>query len=700
MTQPRQRPASIAYVRSPLPGAVLSAVLLSSAAGAQDRDGMEADAYMISRAYTEEFFFQEYPAIASVTRLPQSKAQTPASVTVIDRSMIEASGFTEIVDLLRLVPGFQVAHADGRLHVATYHGQSSQYQARFQVLVDGRSVYLPLLSNVDWTVPGVHMDDIERIEVIRGPNAPAYGSNAFLGTINILTRQPFMDRGGRVAIGAGDPGMRRFVARHGGSIEGMDYRITGSYRTSDGFKDRDDGYELGGLYFRGSLALGPADELELQLGMDSGHTGADGDESNPLNPVRKRNVDSHHQQLVWRHRTPADNDLTVQFYHNHYRHDDRYTIATPLSGILGVPPEWIPLLFDGQPDQHLVFALFHGTADRYDIELQHSSEPRQGLRLAWGAGLRQDRLRSEFLLGSAGNFRDSSERLFLNGELSPRSDITVNLGLMVEHGDIIDTQYSPRVAINWTATPGQMLRASISAAHRSPALLDNHWDYAARLADGTVLDQRHIADEPLDSERIISYEIGHIAEFPDRYLTIETKLFRERIRDILTLARDATYPDPMGNGAALARNGGRIDTQGIEGQILYRPASHSFIAFQYSYAEIKARTLRQLNPDTFRSRDDATPSHTLSLLASHRFDSDLQLSTGLYRVAEQRWLGDGDLLPAYNRVDIRLAQGFQAAAGRGEVSFVLQNISSEYASFRDENLFDTRAFLQLAWTQK
>lgn len=149
------------------------ALIMSSIISANGQDNPPIDQDLEDASFGEELFFQEIPSVISATRLQQSKAQIPASVTVINRVMIEASGFVEIVDLLRLVPGFQVAHVDGRSHVATSHGQSSQYQARLLILVDGRSVYLPFFSNADWTTLGVQIDDIERIEVIRGPNAPA-----------------------------------------------------------------------------------------------------------------------------------------------------------------------------------------------------------------------------------------------------------------------------------------------------------------------------------------------------------------------------------------------------------------------------------------------------------------------------------------------------------------------------------------------
>lgn len=680
-------------------GSVLKPVLAgftlmtSTTISANGQDNKSIDQDLEDASYSEEFFFQEVSSVITATRLQQSKAQTPASVTVIDRAMIEASGFVEIVDLLRLVPGFQVAHADGRLPVATSHGQSSQYQARLQVLVDGRSVYLPFLSNVDWTALGIQIDDIERIEVIRGPNAPAYGANAFIGAVNIITRQPFLDRGNYASVRVGDPGMGNVVLRHGGDVKGMDYRITGNYRSSDGYGDQDDEYQLSGISFRGTLSLTPADEFEIQLGLGAGHTGTGFYE----NPDPPRNVDSQFQLMKLRHRLSSESDMSIQFYHNYYRTDDSYSLGL-VSEIFGVSPAAIPGTF-GQSDQKLYFAVENGKAERYDLELQHSSVLGPNLRLVWGAGLRHDSLSSKFLLGKSDAITDNSERLFLNSEIITSKNTTLNLGIMVEHGDIVDTQYSPRLGFNWAVNPRHIIRASISTAHRNPALLDNNWNYAIRFADGSVLDQIYLTDEKLDSEKIRSLEIGYLAEFPEKHLSFETKLFYEKIEDILTIAKDDTYSDPVGNGSFLIRNGGYLDIRGIDGQIMYRPSQNKFIAFQYGYAEAESLILKRLDPVKYVNFEDLTPTFTASLLAGYQFAGGLNASIGMYHIDEQEWSGEGDKVPAYDRIDFRLAQAFPTAHGNGELSFVLQNILDDYVEFREQNLFGTRAYIQFKWSQ-
>ena len=136
-----------------------------------------------TEALSERDFLAEVPLVLSVSRLPQRLDDTPGAVTVIDRDMIRLSGARDVADLLRLVPGFQTSMSfESIAPQATYHGGFNSYSNRMQVLVDGRSVYSPyFIGSVEPGLQTVAMDDIERIEVLRGSNSAAYGARAFLG---------------------------------------------------------------------------------------------------------------------------------------------------------------------------------------------------------------------------------------------------------------------------------------------------------------------------------------------------------------------------------------------------------------------------------------------------------------------------------------------------------------------------------------
>jgi len=129
----------------------------------------------------EQPFLQDFPVVLSASRLSQPLSESPNAITVIDRNMIKASGFRNIADLFRLVPGMYVGELYSHTPIVAYHGSTEEFSRRMQVLIDGRSVYLPPISMVDWEDIPLEMDDIERVEVVRGPAAASYGANSLHG---------------------------------------------------------------------------------------------------------------------------------------------------------------------------------------------------------------------------------------------------------------------------------------------------------------------------------------------------------------------------------------------------------------------------------------------------------------------------------------------------------------------------------------
>ena len=153
---------------------------------------------------TQQDYLQEIPVVLSASRLSQPLSETPNSVTVIDRAMIEASGFRTTADLFRLTPGMYVDFQSGSYPLVGYRGGTDAFSRRMQVLIYGRSAYLPPYNVVDWEDLPLHTNDIERIEVVRGPAATSYGTNSILGVINIITRDASALNGASVSLTRGN----------------------------------------------------------------------------------------------------------------------------------------------------------------------------------------------------------------------------------------------------------------------------------------------------------------------------------------------------------------------------------------------------------------------------------------------------------------------------------------------------------------
>lgn len=184
------------------------------------------------------------PEVLTATRLKQSPAEVPGSISVLDRELIVASGARDIPELMRLVPGMMVGYLSGNQPTVNYHGTSMSGARRLQVLIDGRSVYRPGLASVDWSDLPLALEDVERIEVFRGPNTVSYGANALMGVINIITRAPGESPGTRLKYTAGQRGIRDWYASQSIALEDSDFRLSLSGQEDDGFDRDHDGHAL------------------------------------------------------------------------------------------------------------------------------------------------------------------------------------------------------------------------------------------------------------------------------------------------------------------------------------------------------------------------------------------------------------------------------------------------------------------------
>jgi iron complex outermembrane receptor protein len=660
-----------------------------------------------SEAYlTEGDLLTDVPLVITASRLLQTPSRAPASVTVIDREMIDASTALEIPDLLRLVPGFQVSYPNGNIASVTYHGNEDAWSNRMQVLIDGRSVYSPLFSIVDWTHLDVDMDDIERIEVIRGPNAPVYGSNSFVSTINIITKQPFQDGGITARVTAGSQETLQEVFHYSENLGNLDYRITLSHHQDEGFDGVNDNKSLNSFSTRLVYDSTPKDSVDMQLGMTQGPEGAWG-QSPITSPDRDKDTQSHFFYTRWKHVLSATSDFHVQVYSNYLDWSDTYRIG-PLSSLFGVDPALVPLVFNGQPDQLLSLSRYDGTGRRKDIEMQHTLIPGANWRLVWGISYRVDTLQSFQILGTAEPRNDYSRRLFANAEWRAYDPLTLNAGAMIEENGIVGTYISPRFAANYEVFTNQTLRAVASRSLRSPSIYENFEYNAVRFGDGTVLDVQYVANGDLEAEVLDSYEIGYRAIYPTAKIEFDLKSYQEHMGSIISHPRDPGYPDMISpllssdqsTGSFVRVNNGYVDIWGAEIQLVYRPSHRTLFSLQYSYAEASGRIIRIIQggqPVRYNENiDEGTPTHTLSLLTSHVFSEGLQSSLEYFYVSAMEWGGDGSSLPSCRRLDVKISKNFSFDSVAGKISLIMQNaLDDEYMEFQVQNIFDRRAYLQL-----
>ncbi|RME34539.1 MAG: hypothetical protein D6786_04550 [Gammaproteobacteria bacterium] len=639
---------------------------------------------------TEEDLLGEIPQVSSVTGLRQAVSDSPASVTILDRQLIRASGAQNLADLFRLVPGFQVYHVNGNVFAVTSHGLSDEFPKRLEVRVDGRSVYQPLLSAIEWTTLGVELDDIERIEVVRGSNVPLQGSNAFLGSINIITRHPLEQRGSHMEVTAGSRNERRLSLRHSDSFMGVDYRISAGYRTNDGFPMLEDGLKGGHLDLRAGYTPTLVDSFDLELGYSQSFTGR-GDGDDPAEYFDRRFVSSY-QSLRWRRELAGGDDLSLQFYHNFLGMDDRRSLGR-LSEITGIPPALLPLLL-GQPDQTIHVGDDDYLTERYDLELRHRMELGELTRVIWGAGGRYDRIDSEWLLDGGEPVHDLSLRLFGNIEWRPLPFLLFNGGVMVEDNELVGTQVSPRLALNIRPLRNHGIRLSATRAHRSPSLLEASERQVVRFADGSVADVQNLSSPSLGEEDLTAFELGYVGRWPGPGITLDLKWYLEEVRNAIDTRKVSNYPGDLLGKVFINDNITRWDIHGVDGRLDWQPGPESRVSLQYAYADV--RGVRVRSDTDLSSLKRRVPRHTLSLLASHRFGNGLQASAVYYRVSPVKWIGGADI-DWYSRTDLRLALPLPLGGAGSEVSLVAQKLfGDEYLEYQANNRFERRIYLQLA----
>lgn len=647
---------------------------------------------------TETDFLGEIPVSLSASRLKQPLLDAPVSITIIDRAMIKASGFIDLADLMQLVPGFQVAHANGNLAVVTYHGLADAWPRRMQILVDGRSAYIPWLSNIDFAMLGVALDDIERIEVIQGSDAAAYGSNAFLAAINIITRQPFQQRGAFAQVTAGARNTREVVTRYGGGAGKFDYRVTANVRADDGFAGVDDATRARGLNVRGLYAPNTADTIDLQAGYNSGTFGAWANDT-PTSKPRDKKVQNSYAALRWQRTLSDTQDVQVQFYHNDYVTRDGYPIL-----FSEVWPQYSPSQIQaglgGRADASITYAEFNGETSRDDIEIQHTSMPNADLRLVWGGGLRSDRVRSFTWFNRKDWISDQSLRLFANTEWHMTSRLVVNAGAMTEHNNVVETQTSARLGLNYHVTHDHVLRVAVSHARRTPSLWEENTEWAAHFDDGSVLQMIWYSPGGLRPEQLTSYELGYRGEARSAHLDWDVKLYRERFRDVISVPTDYAfpqpYPDATGTGAFVVMNNGSVTVHGGEARLSYRPAHGALFSVQYNYARADGEHLSRLNPERWRDYGNAEPMHTVSAIGGYTFTNGWQFSAAIYHMDKVTWMGDGDQVDGHDRYDARIAKSFAWNDIKGEFALIGQNLSESYVDFEEHNIFEQREYLQLS----
>ena len=648
-----------------------------------------------SGALSETDLLAEIPLQTVVSRFPQTAAHAPASVTVITAAMLRAAGAMTWVDVFRLVPGFQSYAPNANRFGIDYHGQGRELPNHLEVMVDGRSVYDPIQSTVAWGTLGVDLDDIDRIEIVRGPSASAHGSNAFAGAVNIITRSAVQDRGTRVRATTGERNTQQIAVRHNDQIGAFNYRVSLGFDHNNGFRNfnaagPDDGAETWNLGLRSTYTPTLADTLHFDGGFSRQDTVfGDADRLDEYLPVRYY---SQYQRAAWEHQLSDASDFELTFYHNYLR---TYGVRDlgPISALLGVDPASVPLLL-GIPDQYSILGFHTIASERYDLEALQRIRLSDSLTGVWGVGTRWDGVDSRFFFDDGATHDEQRFRLFAHGEWLPVADVAISAGAMLEKTRI-GTLVSPRLSVSYDLRPNHTLRLSNARGERAPSVTEADERQLFRLGTAIADDQRRVAAN-LSAERINSLELAYLARFPEQGIDFDIKLFREQVRDGLDDYRESIVPSPpFFDGERLVRdNVARWNTTGAEAQAIYHLSPRTWFRLHYANQDLNSRRVARFDPVLqIRDFDGGTPRHSGGLLMNHRWSDALDFGIFVYSQSAVDWR-NGNPISGFTRVDAQATWHFKAGSSKGDLQLVAQNLGRDYSEFNQENRFDTAVYLR------
>jgi len=594
--------------------------------------------------------------ITSVAKKPQTINDSAAAIFVISQQDIRRSGATCIPEVLRLAPGINVARIDGNKWAISARGFNGRFANKLLVLLDGRSVYTPLFSGVYWDAQDTLLDDIERIEIIRGPGATLWGANAVNGVINIITKHSEKTQGLLLKGGYGSTEQGFAALRYGGALsDNSHYRAYVKYFNRDSFNAKD-GSEAADDWtaFRGGFrfdkTLSHRDTLTLQGDAYSGTAGQTDQELSFLPPDFRSISDSDtnfsgaNLLLNWERTLAEDSNLALKIYYDHSQRDET--------------------------------ALLKETRNTLDIDFQHRFALSQRQEIIWGLGYRISQgdidPREPAIIINDNKQTDQTTSFVIQDEITLKKDLLqLVLGTKLEHNNYTDFELQPNARLIWTPSEQHSVWTAVSRAIRTPSRFEQDismWIGVIPSTPPAVITTDGNTD--YSSEELLAWELG-FRTTPSPVFSLDLALFYNIYKNL----RSFEFLDPdYSTLPAYIRIPGTIDnklkakTWGIEVSSDWRVAESWRLQAAYSYLQMDIETTKSSNDTISLALTKGTsPKHQVSLRSSldlpHKIEFDL-------------WLRYADELKSLNTdgyLTLDLRFGWQPCPGL-QLSLVGQNL--------------------------
>ncbi len=511
--------------------------------------------------------------VTSVAKKPQKLSRSAAAIHVITSEDIRRSGVTNIPDALGMAPGMDVARIDAGKWAVGSRGVAGRFSNGLLVLIDGRSVYTPIFAGVFWETLDIIMDDIDRIEVIRGPGGTVWGANAVNGVINIITKHSADTQGSFVSTSIGNEEVGKAETRYGAALgEGRFGRVYAKIqRHDDNARLRDDSWDMGHLGFRYDDHSVASNTLRVSgeiLGAQYQQvTALPSINSNTLvenaSPVIHRSA-----HLLAERRILSDDgsELHLQGYWDFSDHDDAV-------------------------QRHITHTV--------DLALDQRQSISDTANLIWGLGLRYSLLD---VRSDGGTFVDppslSSPMVFssfVQGEWALSDSVLATLGSKFEHNNYSGFEIQPSVRLHWTVDERQQVWTALSRAVRTPSVIEANGFQIATGIDTTTQPVSTVftvlGSEQYESEELVAVELGYRALL-NRDLSMDAVVFYHQLDNL----RSLNLGTPFLSGAtgplvvpSTAANDNSATEQGLELGAVYQATENWRVKLAYTYLALDAK---------------------------------------------------------------------------------------------------------------
>jgi iron complex outermembrane receptor protein len=601
--------------------------------------------------------------VTSVSRTEEPLLDAAAAVAVVTREAIRRSGATTLPDALRLVPGLHVGQQNASAWAMSARGFSSITSEKLLVLSDTRSIYTPLFSGVQWDVQDYLLEDIERVEVIRGPGATMWGSNAVNGVINITTRSARDTHGAYLEAGGGNVDRAWAAARYGGETAGgVHYRVFGKYRdragTQHAIAGTDDAWNFAHAGFRTDWDGSAGDSFTVQGDVYSGDIG----QLHPTvtiigraGPQPPLEVDVSGGNVLgrWRRHTSDTSDTQLRVYYDYARRDD---------------------------------PSYDDTLQTFDVDFQNRFNTGGRHEVLWGASFRMTSNDNR----SGGVFAVDPEQSddllfsgFIQDQIRLAETLRLTLGTKLEDNDFSGFEVQPSIRLSWTPHASQTLWTAISRAVRVPTRLER--DIAIEAAPpGSNPTALLLGNPAFESEELIAYEAGYRWQAAAN-LSLDLALFYNDYESLASLEFGAPYLEPSGRVVfpVLNQNLTAGHTRGAELLVDWSPVEYWRLTGSYTHIDM---SLVPRGDDLNRGEwlEGSTPRSLAGLRSlltlADRFELDAQLRyQSRIRSIPVAVVRENGMVDDFAELDLRLGWRVSEA---WDLSLVGQNLlRDEHAEF-------------------